>query len=213
MAAQPTVQTEASRFTRERWAALCARLGCAHGALQFDTLAVAYSEPARAYHTAQHIDECLALLDTVAAQLQSPDDVELAIWLHDVVYDPQAKDNEARSAVLAQDWFSGLSPERTQRLAGRILATYGHAPLPDDSDGQALLDIDLAILAAAPERFAQYDKQVRHEYSFVPEAIYLVKRREFMEHMAQRPQLYFHPALALQLESAARHNLSNVSYG
>jgi predicted metal-dependent HD superfamily phosphohydrolase len=196
------------RFTRERWAALCARLSCAHAAGQFDTLAAAYSEPVRAYHTAQHIDECLALLDSVAAQLQSPDDVELAIWLHDVVYNPQAKDNEAQSAQLALQWFADLPLARSDLLRQRILATQGHAPMPDDSDGQALLDIDLAILASAPERFAQYSKQVRHEYSFVPLDIYEVKRAQFIQHMAQRPQLYFHPSLAAHLEPLARRNLA-----
>jgi predicted metal-dependent HD superfamily phosphohydrolase len=197
----------ASRFTCERWAALCARLGCAQAAGQFDALAAAYSEPVRAYHTAQHIDECLALFDSVATQLQSPDDVELAIWLHDVVYDPQAKDNEARSTQLALQWFADLPSPRRDMLRLRILATQHHAPMPNDSDGQALLDIDLAILAAAPARFAQYSEQVRHEYSFVEPTVYAVKRTEFLHHMAQRSQLYFHSALADLLEPLARRNL------
>ncbi len=197
-----------NRFTRQRWAALCARLGCAQAASHFDVLAAAYSEPARAYHTAQHIDECLALLDCIATRLQSPDDVELAIWLHDVVYNPQAKDNEAQSALLALQWFGDLTMARCNLLSQRILATQRHAPTPHDSDGQALLDIDLAILASTAERFAQYSAQVRFEYSFVPEDIYQTKRAEFMLQMAQRPQIYFHPALAAQLEPLARRNLA-----
>jgi predicted metal-dependent HD superfamily phosphohydrolase len=196
-----------TQFTRERWSALCTRLDCDAAIDMFDQLTAAYTESARAYHTAQHIDECLLLLDRVASQLQSPDDVELAIWLHDVVYDPQAKDNEAQSAQLAVQWFADLPDARRDLLRQRILATRGHAPMPDDSDGQALLDIDLAILASMPERFAQYSEQVRHEYSFVEAALYAVKRAEFMQHMAQRPQLYFHPALAPQLEPLARRNL------
>jgi predicted metal-dependent HD superfamily phosphohydrolase len=197
-----------TQFTRERWSALCARLGCAAAIEKFDQLTAAYAEPARAYHTAQHIGECLLLLDSVASQLQSPDDVELAIWLHDVVYDPQATDNEARSAALAVDWFKNLPQSRKARLHQRILATQHHLPSPDDSDGQALLDIDLAILAAPPARFAEYANQVRIEYGFVPESIYQTKRAEFMRAMAQRPQLYFHPALASRLEPLARRNIA-----
>ncbi len=196
-----------TQFTRKRWSTLCTRLGCNAAIDIFDQLSAAYAEPARAYHTAQHIDECLLLLDSVASQLQNPDDVELAIWLHDVVYDPQAKDNEAQSAQLAMQWFADLPDAHRDLLHQRILATQGHAPMPDDSDGQALLDIDLAILASKPARFAQYSEQVRHEYSFVEAALYAVKRAEFMQHMAQRPQLYFHPALAPQLEPLARRNL------
>jgi predicted metal-dependent HD superfamily phosphohydrolase len=197
-----------TQFTRERWSALCTRLGCAAAIDRFDQLSTAYAEPVRAYHTAQHIDECLLVLDSVASQLQSPDDVELAIWLHDVVYDPQAKDNEARSAALAVDWFKNLAQARKDSLHQRILATRRHLPTPDDSDCQALLDIDLAILAAPPARFAEYAEQVRTEYGFVPEPIYQTKRAEFMRAMAQRPQLYFHPALAPRLEPLARRNLA-----
>lgn len=200
-------------FTPSRWTALCTRLGAPQASAQFAVLQAAYSEPVRAYHTAQHIGECLALLDGVANQVQSPDDIELAIWLHDVVYDPQAHDNEERSAQLALQWFVDLPAAPRQRLAQRILATKGHAPTPHDSDCQALLDIDLAILASSPARFAEYGLQVRHEYSFVPEALYAVKRRQFMQQMAQRPQLYFHPSLALQLERAARLNLSSMLHG
>ncbi len=199
-----------SQFTAPRWAALCTRLGCPEVSAQFNAIAAAYAQPVRAYHTAQHIDECLNLLDGVAAQLQSPDDIELAIWLHDVVYDPQAKDNEARSAQWAAQWFAALAPVRLEQLTQRIMATQGHAPLPHDSDGQALLDIDLAILATSPERFAQYSQQVRHEYSFVETSLYEHKRREFFQHMAQRPQLYFHPALAQQLEPLASRNLAQA---
>jgi predicted metal-dependent HD superfamily phosphohydrolase len=197
-----------AQFTRERWSTLCTRVRCDAAIEKFDQLTAAYAEPVRAYHTAQHIDECLTLLDTVAHTLQSPDDVELAIWLHDAIYDPQAKDNEARSAALALQWFAQLSIERQEVLSRRILATQRHLPCPDDSDGQALLDIDLAILAAAPDRFAEYAKQVRKEYNFVPWPLYWYKRKQFMRQMAQRAQLYFHPALAPRLESLARRNLT-----
>lgn len=197
-----------TQFTRERWSALCTRLGCNAAIEKFDQLAAAYAEPVRAYHTAQHIDECLQLLDTVASQLHSSDDVELAIWLHDVIYDPQAKDNEARSAQMAVQWFAQLTVDRQEILHRRILATQRHLPCPDDSDGQALLDIDLAILAAAPIRFAEYAQQVRKEYRFVPWVLYWYKRRQFMRQLAHRKPLYFHAALAPRLEPMARRNLT-----
>jgi predicted metal-dependent HD superfamily phosphohydrolase len=203
----------AKLFTLPRWAALCTRLGAAQAGVQFGAMQTAYAEPVRAYHTAQHIGECLVLLDSVASQVQSPDEIELAIWLHDVVYEPQAHDNEERSAQLALQWFADLPADSKQSLTQRILATKGHAPTPHDSDCQALLDIDLAILASSPARFAEYGLQVRHEYSFVPEAVYALKRRQFMQHMAQRPQLYFHPSLAPTLERAARLNLSSMLHG
>ena len=43
----------------------------------------AYSEPQRAYHTLQHLVECLDLFQTVRDQLNDSMAVELAIWFHE----------------------------------------------------------------------------------------------------------------------------------
>lgn len=196
-----------------RWQALCGRLGLpaqdpACG--RFEALAQAYAQPWRAYHTARHIAECLTLLDRVAAALHDAPLVELALWLHDVVYDPRRQDNEARSAGLAAQWLGGLAPQRLARLQAWIEATREHAPAPDDADLQALLDIDLAILAAPPARFADYAQQVRHEYAWVPDAVFAAGRQAFLGALAARPRLYFHPALAPGLEAPARANLAQA---
>ena len=66
----------------------------------FNKLIATYSEKQRAYHTLQHLYECLVLLDLIRADLKDAHAVELAIWFHDAVYDPQAKDNELKSAEL-----------------------------------------------------------------------------------------------------------------
>jgi predicted metal-dependent HD superfamily phosphohydrolase len=195
------------RFTPTRWAALCQRLN-ACTAPPFERLRIAYAEPVRAYHTSQHIDECLAWFDTLEGKLNDPDITELALWLHDVVYNPRAKDNELRSADLAADWFAKLDIKRLDQLRRSILATQQHQPTPGDMDCQALLDIDLSILAAAPARFAEYGRQIRAEYAFVPWPIYWFKRRQFMHQLAGRKQLFFHPALAPILEPLARNNLA-----
>jgi predicted metal-dependent HD superfamily phosphohydrolase len=194
------------QFTQTRWDALCNRLDVAAHA-RFPQIAAAYTEPQRAYHTAQHIDECLTLLDSVSAQFQDAALVELCLWLHDLVYEPQRSDNELRSAQIACEWFAALPPARLELLSTYILATKHHEP-SQDTDLQALLDIDLAILASEPVRFKQYNEQVRFEYAFVPEAIYEVKRKEFLAHLAARPKLFHHPALAARLESVARKNLA-----
>jgi predicted metal-dependent HD superfamily phosphohydrolase len=149
----------------------------------------------------------LQLFDSIAHSLKDAPLVELCIWLHDLVYEPKRADNEARSAEIACEWFAHLAPQRLQKLREYILATKHHHPNLRDSDLQALLDIDLAILASSPKRFNEYGQQVRFEYRFVPWLIYVFKRRQFLKAIATRIPLYHHPLLALQLEQQARKNL------
>ncbi len=68
----------------------------------YDELIAAYSEKQRAYHTVQHLYECLSLYELVRSELNDPYSVALALCFHDVVYEPQALDNELKSAELFQ---------------------------------------------------------------------------------------------------------------
>ena len=67
----------------------------------------AYASPARAYHSWSHIAAMLRELDAVRTVPEFDDvdfdEVELAIFFHDAVYDPLRQDDEARSAALFRD--------------------------------------------------------------------------------------------------------------
>lgn len=77
-------------------------------------------------------------------------------------------------------------------------------------DTALVIDIDLAILGAAPARFAQYEQQVRAEYAAVPPDLYKMKRREVLMRFLARPALYATPALRVRLEAQARMNLGRA---
>ena len=87
----------------EEWRRLWTALGAQtiNGGL-FNQLVRAYGEPQRHYHTLQHLRECLAHWEAASALARRPEEVELALWFHDAVYDPRRSDNEARSAEWAQ---------------------------------------------------------------------------------------------------------------
>src|SRR5262245_55273182 len=68
----------------------------------FDQLIARHSEPHRAYHTVQHLGECIALFESSADLAQHPAEVEMGLWFHDAIYEVRAHDNEARSAAWAQ---------------------------------------------------------------------------------------------------------------
>lgn len=73
-----------------------------------------------------------------------------------------------------------------------------------------LVDIDMAILGAPAARFAQYTRQIRAEYAWVPPEVYAVKRRAVLQGFLDREQIYTTPAVAQRLEPRARDNLAKA---
>lgn len=177
----------------------------------YNQLVAAYSEKHRHYHTLQHLRECLAHFDAAGSLARRPAEVELALWFHDAVYDAHRDDNEERSADWAQRSAdaAGCDPDIGKRLKALVLATAGHAA-SDDADTQLLLDIDLAILGAAPERFAEYERQIRAEYAHVPAAAYRSGRSRVLQAFLERPRIYGTAAYHDALEQRARANVGQA---
>jgi predicted metal-dependent HD superfamily phosphohydrolase len=198
------------RSWQRAWATLGLR--APEGLLQ--KLLGAWAEPQRHYHSQQHLRECLGLLEPALELAQRPGEVELALWFHDAVYDPQGQDNERRSADWAAEALAqaGAGGEVQQRVRALIMATC-HDAEPDGDDARLLVDIDLAILGADPARFAEYDAQVREEYRWVPEAIYRVKRREVLVGFLERPAIYGTQWFRERFEGRARQSLSPATRG
>jgi predicted metal-dependent HD superfamily phosphohydrolase len=173
-----------------------------------ERLVSAYSEPHRHYHSLQHLQECIAHVDAAAALATHPGEVEIALWFHDAIYDPQARDNEQRSAEWAEAELrgSGASDGQIRRVHGLIMATC-HRAVPEGQDAQLLVDIDLSILGAAPARFAEYDAQVAREYHWVPEPVYRSKRREVLQGVLDRDVIYNTAHFRARHEQQARINL------
>ena len=178
------------------------------GASIMEALLHAYSEPQRKYHTLQHLGECLALFELHRRFAMEPGEVELALWFHDAVYDVHAGDNEARSADwAAQALRSGAVAERRiEHVRSHILATR-HDAVPSGPDQQLVIDIDLAILGASSERYAEYEQQVRDEYDWVPVHLFRIKRKALLQEFLRRPRIYGTDAIFARREKAARANL------
>jgi len=173
------------------------------------TLLGRWAEPHRKYHTLQHLRECLALFEAHRALAERPGEVAIALWFHDAVYDTRAHDNEALSAdwaarVLAQ---SGAAADAVERVRALIMATR-HDGAVATPDARLLVDIDLAILGAAPARFAEYERQIRAEYAHVPEALFREKRALILHMFLAREPLFNTPAFAASVEPAAKANLA-----
>jgi predicted metal-dependent HD superfamily phosphohydrolase len=170
-------------------------------------LAARYSEPSRHYHNLTHLHEVLEVISSLtAADVPA---VRLAAWFHDAVYDSRAKDNEERSADLAEAVLTslGLPPGLVANVERLVLLTKTHSAEADDRDGQLLLDADLAILGTEEDRYDNYARAIRREYAWVAEDAYREGRRRVLEGFLKRPRIYFTDELFRSHEGRARHNL------
>jgi predicted metal-dependent HD superfamily phosphohydrolase len=175
----------------------------------FTQIVTAYSIPERYYHTLEHIEHVLNIIETFQDQTKDMTVVQLAAWFHDLVYDTQANDNEERSAEYASDWLAslGFSSRIIATVSRFILSTKSHQAAPDDFECQVFLDADLAILGSPPVEYGHYAVAIRQEYAWLPEAEYLVGRKRVLQRFLQRDRIYYTEPMFQAFELSARSNI------
>jgi predicted metal-dependent HD superfamily phosphohydrolase len=198
-------------MTPERWSVLLRGLGARPEDATYTSLVAAYAEPHRAYHTERHIDECLALFDEVRALAVERPEVECALWFHDAIYDPMSSNNESRSADWASEFLrnQGVASTRIERVRRHVMATRHVSSVQADDSG-LVVDIDLAILGSAPERYAEFERDVRREYRWVPGVVYRRKRAQILMSFLDRSRIYHFDPLADRFEETARRNIAGA---
>jgi predicted metal-dependent HD superfamily phosphohydrolase len=195
----------------QEWTDLVQSYGVAGSQAQeaFEAIVRAYSEAGRYYHTLSHIQQVLATVRELQSLAQNLGAVHWAAWLHDVVYDSRANDNEEKSAEYAARLLQrlGLPPETIMATTHLILCTKTHQADSNDGDAQILLDADLAILGSDPLRYQQYAAAIRQEYGWVAEQDYRVGRSQVLQKFLARNRLYFTTSMFNNAELAARRNV------
>lgn len=167
-----------------------------------------YSSHNRYYHTLEHLDELLSYSQKLNLNLFEYQVVILSIFFHDYVYDPQSAMNEEDSATefLAFAEEVSLHPDISAAVQKFIIATKNHSNENNDPLLTLFLDLDLSILAASPDRFMRYEKEIRKEFLFVPDELYTQERAKIMKKFQPMP---FKSEWGKQLESQAQENLKN----
>lgn len=174
-----------------------------------DALVAAWSGPGRGYHDLRHLTEVLDRLDELAAAGASFDrrEVVLAAWFHDGVYDGRA-DAEERSAQWAEQTLAAAACDADE--VGRLVRlTERHVVAAGDDNGAALCDADLAILAAPPDRYADYVAGVRREYAHVADEDFRRGRYAVLAGLAAHEHLFGTAHGRTVWEPAARANLAD----
>lgn len=197
---------------RGRWLALWRGLGAGAGPVDevFADLAARYDENGRYYHNFNHVDRVLTVADQLGQYAHDFTAVEVALWFHDVIYDPRAADNEEKSAAHAAAALPRLQlpPGTIDEVLRLILATKTHAAAAGDVDAYVVLDADLAALGAAWPQYLQDAGDIRQEYAFVPEPAYQQGRRRVLAGFLQRERLFQTELLFATLEARARENIT-----
>lgn len=177
-------------------------------------LSALYRAQGRHYHNLAHIEAMLGLAGDYRALLGDPEAVDAAIWFHDAIYDSKAKDNEAKSAALAEKKLAGRTDAgRLGRIGAMILATATHQlPRFDDAkatrDASLFLDMDLSILGAAPDAFDAYERAVRREYDWVEEPMWRAGRGAVLKDFLARPRIFHTEEFRQRFEPQARLNMA-----
>lgn len=203
--------TDISDFLAAHWQRVTVEAGLDADAAQvtLNDVLQRYSEPRRHYHDTQHLADCLRVADGLAGEAEDDVAVRLVLWFHDVIYDPQAADNEQQSAAYAARQLAALGAaydliDETRRL---IEATQHHHANPGDLNAFVVLDADLAILGQSPQQYDAYAAAIRQEYVWVPEDVYREKRADVLATFLARSRIYYTRVLYNQLEAQARRNI------
>ncbi len=178
----------------------------------FDKLSEDYDKEGRYYHTMKHVEALLKWSNEYAAELRQKEVVDLAIFYHDVIYDPTRRDNEEKSAERAVQELTQLNfpREKIELVRQYILATKNHK-VPagqENTDIAYMLDFDLSILGAPWEEYLTYSQNIRKEYQVIPDSLFLPGRMRLLQSFLDKPQIYYTTALHARLDAQARKNIA-----
>jgi pantetheine-phosphate adenylyltransferase len=195
-----------------QWNSLWNRIGAQGGSKEvYDKLKGLYSEPHRAYHDMMHIADCLEEFEPARRLAEKPDEIEMAIWTHDAIYDTHRKDNEERSAELAIKILrdAKLSNSFINGVKENVLASK-HDVFPTDNDTRLFTSIDLVPLGKPTQFFKENEGNIREEFSWAPDEQYRIGRKEFVQRFMERPSIYPHEYFKEKYERRAVRNLESL---
>ncbi len=197
--------------TLERWKTACEACGFAGTERDYRLVVRAWSSWGRHYHTLAHLEACLQEFDGARALATHSGEVELALWLHDVVYSTWRSDSEIRSATFATTIMAngGAASAAVERVQTAILATR-HQGAEPTGDAALVVDIDLSILGQSAAVYREFEQNVRREYWWVPRKRYGTGRSAILESFLSRATIYSFSDFRRRYESQARLNLASA---
>lgn len=185
----------------------------------------------RKYHNLSHINFCLEQLYNFTYYDRSNDEhkflltnrkmnniLELAILLHDVVYDVVCTDSEDASAAYAKIILSRLSvnTEIVDEVCKLILSTKFYKDVTDvnftdNEDSLKLIylirDIDLSILGSEKTFYKSYSDAIKKEYNIYSPAIRKTGRIDFLTNVLSFERIFATSYFFCKFETISKINM------
>ena len=174
----------------------------------FNGIRASYAEPHRRYHTGAHIEHCLRQLDLGRDEMGADADaIEMALWFHDVEYDPGDANNELKSAERFKRIAVGkLNPDLIEQIYRLILSTIHNGP-PQAVDEQYVVDIDLSGFGLPWPEFVKDSINVRNEFPSLTDCEFAKNNGGFLKRLLGRPSVYSSEFFKKRYEHQARENM------
>ncbi len=181
-------------------------------------LVARWSDPNRHVHTTRHLIDILAYLDELAVNTHDPDVLRIAAWYHGAFLssaiiahiddsDPTAACHSCCTQTGERLAPLGVSEDVIARVKELITYLVTHEAPLDDLDAQALVDANLAHLADSPQSYKKYREELREEFSWLNDIVFLRARRRIVRRLLARENVFSTPR-AKEWEEHARANLS-----
>jgi len=141
-----------------------------------------YNEPHRHYHNTSHLLELLEAIQGCGCDAKMKLSLSLVAIFHDAVYDPRKKDNEEKSAELAEVFLSkiGLSKETQANIVQAILDTKNHHLAKTELSKQfCRMDLN-SLLHGDFARLMSDEKKIFKEFQYVDVKTYKENREKFL---------------------------------
>lgn len=198
---------------KDRFFALCRRLGLRNAQYAYDLMEKYYCRQGRYYTNLNHIRECLVEFDQAKELSRNPDTLEFAIFYHDIFFDASFNSNQERSSRLAYHICigNGVPTDQVWEISDLILATKGNA-YSINIDEELLVDIDNSIFGKEPEKFDEYENNFRTEcLKYTHTYSYNANRAGLLKKILDRPSIYLTTFFQEKYEEKARENLKRLS--
>jgi len=170
-----------------------------------------YNEKHRFYHNLAHIKSLLSNAERIKEFFSYSDELPLAIWYHDIIYNPFSKTNEEDSAKFALTELQKIDfPSLKLKNVAHIINRTKNHFFRDENESielQLMLDLDLQTLGSTPENYDENNKNIRKEYKAVPSVLFRKGRKEILNKFLDAEFIYRTEYFREKYEALARINL------